>query len=42
MSDYLKVVYSEENTPYTTYPEKLAKYLYDNFKTRSKQYNTRQ
>ena len=31
MSDYLKVVYSEENTPYTTYPEKLAKYLFDNF-----------
>lgn len=31
MSDYLNVVYSEENTPYTDYPQKLAKYLYDSF-----------
>ncbi len=31
MSDYLKVVYSEENIPYTTYPQKLAKYLFDSF-----------
>jgi SAM-dependent methyltransferase len=36
MSDYLKVVYSEENAPYTTYPEKLAKYLYDNFDMKNK------
>lgn len=31
MSDYLKVVYSEDNTPYTEYPQKLAKYLFDTF-----------
>ena len=36
MSDYLKVVYSEENTPYTDYPSKLAKYLYDAFDLKSK------
>jgi ubiquinone/menaquinone biosynthesis C-methylase UbiE len=31
MSDYLNVVYSEENTPYTDYPKQLAKYLFDSF-----------
>jgi len=31
LSDYLKVVYSEDNTPYTEYPQKLAKYLFDTF-----------
>ncbi|MEA1956698.1 MAG: class I SAM-dependent methyltransferase [Campylobacterota bacterium] len=31
MSDYLNVVYSEENTPYTDYPKQLAKYLFDAF-----------
>lgn len=36
MSDYLKVVYSEENTPYTEYPEKLARYLYDAFNMKNK------
>jgi SAM-dependent methyltransferase len=36
MSDYLKVVYSEENTPYTSYPAKLAKYLFDAFDLKNK------
>lgn len=36
MSDYLKVVYSEENTPYTEYPKKLAHYLYDAFHMKDK------
>lgn len=36
MSDYLKVVYSEENTPYTDYPKELAKYLYEAFDMREK------
>lgn len=36
MSDYLKVVYSEENTPYTDYPSKLAKYLFDAFDLKEK------
>ena len=31
MSDYLKVVYSKENKPYTEYPKQLAKYLFDSF-----------
>jgi len=31
MSDYLKIVYSEDNKPYTDYPMQLAKYLFDNF-----------
>ncbi len=36
MSDYLKVVYSEENRAYTDYPKKLAKYLFDTFTMKSK------
>lgn len=32
MSDYLKVVYSEENRAYTEYPQKLAQYLFDSSK----------
>mgnify|MGYP005991855427 FL=1 len=36
MSDYLKVCYGEENRPYTSYPEKLAKYLYDKYKMKNK------
>jgi SAM-dependent methyltransferase len=36
MSDYLKVVYSEENTPYTEYPMKLAAYLFDAFSMKEK------
>lgn len=31
MSDYLKVVYSDENAPYTDYPSKLAHYLFNAF-----------
>lgn len=31
MDDYLKVVYSEENRPFTTYPGKLCKYLFNRF-----------
>ena len=31
MSDYLKIVYGENNKPYTEYPSKLAKYLFDTF-----------
>lgn len=30
-NDYLKVVYSEQERPHTSYPEKLAKYLFDRF-----------
>lgn len=37
MSDYLKIVYSEENTPYTSYPEKLAQYLFNHFKMKPQQ-----
>ncbi len=36
MSDYLKVVYHEENIPYTTYPKKLAKYIFDIFNMQDK------
>lgn len=36
MGDYLNVVYSEENTPYTKYPKKLAKYLFDSFDMKDK------
>jgi len=32
MGDYLKVVYSEENTPKTDYPDKLAEYLFQTYK----------
>jgi len=31
MADYLKVVYSEQNTPKTDYPDKLARYLFNTF-----------
>ena len=31
MADYLKIVYSEKRRPYTDYPSKLVKYLYDKF-----------
>lgn len=31
MSDYLKVVYSEKERPYTAYPPKLCKHLFDRF-----------
>lgn len=31
MSDYLNVVYSKENKPYTEYPKQLARYLFDSF-----------
>lgn len=37
MSDYLNIVYSEENTPYTDYPQKLAKYLFDSFEFKQNQ-----
>ena len=37
MSDYLKIIYSEENKPYTEYPKKLAKYLFDNFQMKKQQ-----
>jgi len=30
--DYLDICYSEENRPYTSYPKKLAKHLYEKFK----------
>lgn len=32
MSDYLNTVYSEKNKPYTIYPDKLCKYLFNTFK----------
>ena len=31
MTDYLKIVYSEKKRPFTDYPPKLIKYLYDKF-----------
>lgn len=31
MSDYLKVIYSEKERPYTNYPEKLCRYLFQRF-----------
>ena len=31
MSDYLKIVYDDIIRPYTTYPAKLAKFLYDEY-----------
>ncbi len=31
MTDYLKIVYSEKNRPFTEYPSKLVKYLFDRF-----------
>lgn len=31
MGDYLDVIYNEEARPYTTYPEKLAQYLFHSF-----------
>jgi len=31
MSDYLKVVYSEKERPYTSYPEKLCRHLFERF-----------
>ena len=31
MADYLKIVYSEKKRPFTDYPSKLVKYLYDKF-----------
>lgn len=37
MSDYLNIVYSEENIPYTNYPEKLAKYLFTRFEMQQQQ-----
>jgi ubiquinone/menaquinone biosynthesis C-methylase UbiE len=36
MSDYLNIVYSEENRAYTNYPQKLAKYLFDSFEMNNK------
>ena len=36
MSDYLKVVYNEENKPYTDYPKQLAKYIFDNYNMKDK------
>ncbi|MDH5560369.1 MAG: class I SAM-dependent methyltransferase [Deltaproteobacteria bacterium] len=31
MSNYLKVVYNEKDRPFTDYPSKLAKYLFDRY-----------
>ena len=31
MADYLKVVYSEKERPYTNYPDKLARHLFEKF-----------
>ena len=31
MADYLKVVYDEDVRPYTDYPSKLIKYLFDRY-----------
>ena len=31
MSNYLKVTYSRKNRPYTDYPPKLVKFLFDKF-----------
>ena len=31
MADYLSVVYGEGVRPYTDYPSKLVKYLFDKF-----------
>ena len=31
MADYLKIVYSGKRRPFTDYPSKLVKYLYDKF-----------
>ena len=31
MADYLKVVYGEGVRPFTDYPSKLVKYLFDSF-----------
>jgi SAM-dependent methyltransferase len=35
--DYLKIVYNEKDRPFTVYPNKLAKYIFDNFNLRAKQ-----
>jgi SAM-dependent methyltransferase len=37
MSDYLTIVYSDKLRPYTDYPEKLAKYLFDCFEMKAGQ-----
>jgi SAM-dependent methyltransferase len=37
MIDYLKVIYNKERTPYTTYPNQLAKYLFDRFQMKANQ-----
>lgn len=36
MSDYLKIVYNEQNKPYTDYPKQLAKYIFDTFNMQEK------
>lgn len=35
--DYLKIVYNEKDRPFTEYPNKLAKYIFDNFNLKVKQ-----
>ncbi|MFC1501485.1 class I SAM-dependent methyltransferase [Elusimicrobiota bacterium] len=35
MPDYIKVVYDEKKRPYTDYPQKLCKYLFDIFKMKA-------